>query len=282
MRPERPIHERTSQGGAAGARLARVSRGAIAVRGLGRLLVPVLVAVGLVCTGPTPLASASVADPERFVCPVRGSARVSEGDAAAVLGVALERSSELVEEVELVATPTVPGYVGIVVGVVGDGERREAAILPMLRCDDSACAGAPLRFRGAARVRVRAVIDLAGYDGDIVVGEGGDLRGPGPRGCPRRPALIVEVIDAPEQGADRLVMIVTMSSPELRVIHSERSHVGPEGGTTVVALRFRGTRGGSPSDLVVLRRRHSARTGEVGIVREDLFNYVDGRYRSAL
>jgi hypothetical protein len=256
----------------------------------------VLVGAGLVCTGPTSLAAASVAEPERFVCPARGSAGVSEGDAAAALGAALGRSSEQVEQVEqveeveqieeveqveLVATPTVPGYAGIVVGVVGDGERREAAILPMLRCDDSACAGAPLRFRGAARVRVRAVIDLAGYDGDIVVGEGGDLRGPGPRGCPRRPALIVEVIDAPEQGADRLVMIVTMSSPELRVIHSERSHVGPEGGTTVVALRFRATRGGSPSDLVVLRRRHSARTGEVAIVREDLFNYVDGRYRSA-
>lgn len=245
------------------------------------VLVPVLVGAGLMCTGPISLAAASVAEPGRFACPARGSARVSESDGAAALGAALDRSSAQVEQVELVATPTVPGYAGIVVGVVRDGEQREAAILPMLRCGDSACAGRPLRFRGAATVHVRAVIDLAGYDGDIVVGEGAEPRGPGPRGCPRRPALIVEVIDAPEQGADRLVMIVTMSSPELRVIHSERSHVGPEGGTTVVALRFRGTRGGSPSDLVVLRRRRSAQTGEVATVREHLANYVDGRYRSA-
>ena len=180
----------------------------------------------------------------------------------------------------------VPGYAGIVVGVLRDAEGGGAAIVPMLRCDDSICAGAPIRLRGAEHIRVRAVIDLAGYDGDVLVGEGGDPRGPtqrGPtqRGCARRPALIVEVVDGPEHGSDRLVMIVTMSSAELRVIHSERSHVGPEGSSTVVALRFRGTRGGSPSDLVVLRQRQSAQTGGIAVVREHLYNYVDGRYRSA-
>jgi len=238
--------------------------------------------MGLVLAPAPPIVAASMmAERGRFTCPARGRARVSESDAAAALSAALGRSAEAVDEVVLIDTPTVPGYAGIIVGVVRDAESGEAALVPMLRCDDSACAGAPLRLRGAERVHVRAVIDLAGYDGDVRVGEGGDLRGPALRGCPRRPALIVEVVDGPEHGSDRLVMIVTMSTADLRVIHSERSHVGPEGGSTVVALRFRGTRGGSPSDLVVLRRRQSAQTGGSAVVREHLFNYVDGRYRSA-
>ena len=64
---------------------------------------------------------------------------------------------------------------------------------------------------------VRALIDLAGFDGDIVVGGEEGRTVSMPRACPRRPALIVEVLDGPERGADSLVMIVSLSSSELRV-----------------------------------------------------------------
>ncbi len=195
---------------------------------------------------------------------------------------ALVRPTALVSGLATVATPKVPGYAGLIAGAASDADDAGdvGVLLPLLRGSEPAPrVGLPLRFPGARSVRVRALIDLAGFDGDIAVGgEEGRMESM-PRACPRRPALIVEVLDGPERGADSLVMIVSLSRAELRVIHSERSHVGPEGDSTVVALRFRGTRGGSPSDLVVLRRR-SGQTGGAPRVEEALFNYVDGRYRS--
>ncbi len=244
----------------------------------------VLLAAALLLTG-RPATLVSSAEPERFTCPARSFAGSVERDPEGGLRAALERSEGRVLGISTVATPKVPGYAGILAGAVSGEEGEEGdlgGLVPLLRCaEPDPCLGLPLRFPGARSVRVRASIDLAGFDGDIVIGgEEGPLESM-PRACPRRPALIVEVLDGPGDGSDALVMIVALSTADLRVIHSERSHVGPEGDSTVVALRFRGTRGGSPSDLVVLRRRRSAQTGGRPIVEEGLFNYVDGRYRSA-
>ncbi|MEZ4385788.1 MAG: hypothetical protein R3A79_31005 [Nannocystaceae bacterium] len=233
--------------------------------------------------GKEPVA-ASLRCPASRYGPREGRRVDAQVDVRGVVLRALGAQPRALVEVGALDTPAVPGLVGLAYGAASDADGWRAAIVPIRWCDAGACVGDPQRFVGARRIRPLALVDLTGVDGEVAIPEDGEATAPGPwelRGCPRWPAVIVEVEDGPELGSDRLLTILALVGATPRAVHSERSHRGREGGSEVEVLIFSGTRGGSPSDLGVRRRRTSAGLRPRVELEVALYNFIDGRYRGA-